>query len=208
MSVKTLRARRTVHRSPIDPAVSLTFLETPRLRLRSLRPEDASAAYLAWLNDPEVLRFRGSKAFPSTMDDLKAYLSSLKSRGDLALAMLLKENGRHIGNITLNSILWVHRSAELSMMIGAKDVWGQGYAKEAIEVLCAHAFNAVGLNRLWAESPNPAFNAAVRALGWSHEGTKRQAFLLDGRYVDIECFGLLKEAFLRQQGAGGHARAD
>ena len=208
MSVKVLRIRRGGHRSTIAPAVPLTFLTTPRLRLQTLRPDDASEDYLAWLNDPEILRFRGPKAFPSTMDDLKAYLSSLKARGDVALAMFLKDDGRHIGTITLNSILWVHRTAELSMMIGAKDVWGQGYAKEAIEALAVHAFGAMGLHRLWVESPHPAFNRAVRSLGWTHEGTKRRAFLLDGRFVDIECYGLLKDEFLRRQGAGDDARVD
>lgn len=174
---------------------ALTFLDTPRLTLRALSLEDATDTYLAWLNDPDALRFRGPKAFPSTMEDLKRYLASLGSRGDLALAIFLKEGKRHVGNITLNTILWAHRSAELSMMIGAKDVWGRGFAKEAIQAVCAHAFNAMGLNRLWAESPNPAFNAAVRALGWTPEGTKRRAFLLDGQWVDIECYGLLKDEF-------------
>jgi RimJ/RimL family protein N-acetyltransferase len=175
---------------------ALTFLETPRLTLRPLCPEDASEAYLSWLNDPEVLRFRGPKAFPSTMEDLQRYLASLSSRGDLALAIFLKEGRRHIGNITLNTILWVHRSAELSMMIGEKDVWGRKLGQEAIHAVCRHAFETMGLHRLWAESPNPAFNGAVKALGWTHEGTKRQAFLLDGALVDIECYAILRSEFV------------
>ena len=57
------------------------------------------------------------------------------------------------------------------------------------------------LHRIWAESPNPAFNSAVKALGWSHEGTKRQTFLLDGQLVDVECWGLLKHEFNAGVGA-------
>jgi ribosomal-protein-alanine N-acetyltransferase len=171
------------------------LIETARLNLRGLEPFDATEEYLRWLNDPEVLRYRGPKAFPTTMAGLVRYLERIDERGDLMLAICLKESGRHIGNITLNSILWVHRSAELSMMIGARDQWGKKYAKEAIHGVCCHGFGNMGLRRIWAESPNPAFNAAVRAVGFTHEGTKRKAFLLDGQSVDIGCWGLLKEEF-------------
>lgn len=176
-------------------AFQMSFIQTFRLVLRGLRPEDATEDYLGWLNDPEVLRFRGPKAFPSSMEGLKTYLAGVGSRGDLMLAICLRDSGHHIGNIALNSILWVHRSAELSMMIGAKDMWGKGYGKEAIHAVCHHGFHNMGLWRIWAESPNPAFNAAVRSLGWGHEGTKRQAFLLGGDLVDVECYGLLRSEF-------------
>lgn len=174
---------------------STAFIETPRLILRGLRPEDATDAYLGWLNDPDVLRYRGPKAFPSSRESLESYLVGLAGRGDLMLALCLKEDGRHIGNIALNTVLWVHRSAELSLMIGAKDAWGQGYGREAIHAVCRHGFLSMGLHRIWAESPNPAFNASVRALGWTREGTKRQAFLLDGELTDIECWAILKPEF-------------
>lgn len=181
-----------------------TFLETRRLLLAPLRAQDASEAYLGWLNDPQVLRYRGPKAFPSTMEDLQRYLGSLPARGDLALAIRLREDGRHIGNITLNSILWVHRSAELSMMIGARDVWGRKLGQEAIVAIVRHAFANMGLHRVWAESPNPAFNGAVRALGWTREGTKRQAFLVDGELRDVECWSLLRHE-LREPADPGRA---
>ena len=168
------------------------FLSTARLILSPLSTEDASPDYLAWLNDPEVLRYRAPKAFPSTRDDMTRYLASIAGRGDLVLAIRLRDGGRHVGNIALNSILWVHRTAELSLMLGAKDVWGQKLAQEAIGALVQHAFMSMGLHRVWAESPNPAFSAAVRHLGWTHEGTKRQAFFVDGGLHDVECWAILR----------------
>lgn len=173
----------------------ITPLETAELRLRALTSDDASEEYLGWLNDPDVLRYRAPRVARSTMDDVRRYIDGIAARGDLVLAIHLKATGRHIGNIALNTIVPVHGTAELSLMVGAKDVWGRGLAKEAIEVVSGHAFGAMGLRRLWAESPNPAFNAAVKRLGWTHEGTKRCAFALDGGYVDIECWGLLQDEF-------------
>lgn len=176
-------------------ALQPAFLTTERLTLRALEPADASQRYLAWLNDPDVLRFRGPKAFPSNYESLKAFIASIPGRGDLVLAITLRDNGEHIGNVALNTILWVHRSAELSIMIGEKSCWGKGYGREIIRAVTKHAFGNMGLNRIWAESPNPGFNSAVKALGWKHEGTKRQALLVDGAFVDIECWGLITAEF-------------
>ena len=167
------------------------FLSGRGVQLRPLSPADASPAYLAWLNDAEVLRWRGPKAFPTSEAQLGAWLDGLPSRGDLVLAIEIAETGRHVGNIALNTILWHHGTAELSIMIGARDVWGQGVGTAAIALVTAHAFDSMGLRRLWAESPNPAFNRTVEKLGWNREGVKRQAFFSEGKHLDIECWGLL-----------------
>jgi ribosomal-protein-alanine N-acetyltransferase len=185
-----------------EPAIEPVFLQGDRVRLRPLLPSDASDEYLAWINDPMVLRHSRRKAFPSTRADLAQFLGQLSGSGDLVLAICDARSGRHVGNIALNTIVWPFGSAEVSIMIGSKDVWGHGYGQEAIELVTGHAFRSMGLRRLWAESPNPAFNAVMEKLGWVREGVKRQAFLLDGRYVDFVCWGLLKDEY-RGNGAPG-----
>jgi RimJ/RimL family protein N-acetyltransferase len=172
-------------------AIETVFLKGKKVVLTPLGRSDATADYLAWLNDLDVLRYRAPKGFPTTMAQLETWIDSLPSRGDLVLAIRVIEDLRHVGNIALNTIVWLHRSAELSVMIGAKEVWGRGYGAEAIVLVTAHAVATMGLHRLWSESPNPAFNRAMRKLGWSHEGTKREAFFVDGGFVDFECWGLL-----------------
>ena len=139
------------------------------------------------------------------MADVHRYIESIPKRGDLVLAVCERTGGRHVGNIALNTIVPFHCSAELSIMIGARDVWGRGYGKESIALLARHGFSALGLNRIWAESPNPAFNAAVKGLGWTKEGIKRQAFRLDERFVDFECWSILSHEIRPSQ--SGDARA-
>ena len=86
---------------------------------------------------------------------------NLEEHGDLHLAICLRENDLHVGNISLNSVQWVHRHAELSIMVGDKSQWGNGIGTEAIGILTGHGFKSMGLNRIWTESPNPGFNKAV-----------------------------------------------
>jgi RimJ/RimL family protein N-acetyltransferase len=35
----------------------------------------------------------------------------------------------------------------------------------------------------------------VRTLGWTREGTKREAFLVDGQYYDLECWAILRHEY-------------
>lgn len=176
------------------------FLEGKQIVLSPLGRSDVAPEYLAWLNDAEILRWRAPKAFPTTMAQLEAWVEALPSRGDLVLAIRATDNHRHLGNIALNTIQWVHRSAELSIMIGAKDIWGRGIGTEAIALLTGHGFAAMGLHRIWSESANPAFNAAMTKLGWTSEGRKREAFLLDGIHTDFICWSVLEREW--REGCG------
>lgn len=167
------------------------FLTGRSVALRPLEPSDLDGPYPDWLNDPEVLRYRGPRAFATSRASAARYVDALSTGDDLVLAICELSEGTHVGNISLTKANWVHRHAELSIMIGDRRVWGRGFGRDAIAALSAHAFGAMNLHRIWSESPNPAFNAAVRALGWTREGTRREAFFLDGRYLDIECWSLL-----------------
>lgn len=171
------------------------FLFGKNVLLRKLTADDATFEYLEWLNDPEVLRFRGQKVYPQNLVDLRQFLEGVQSARDLFLAVCLRGDGRHIGGISLSSLHFFHRTAELSLMIGDKSRWNSGLGAEAIAVLTRHAFLTMNLHKVWSESPNPAFNAVVKKLGWAHEGTKRKLFYLDGQYVDVECFGQLRPEF-------------
>ncbi|MCW9003088.1 MAG: GNAT family N-acetyltransferase [Rhodospirillales bacterium] len=175
-------------------------LKGKNVGLRPLAMADATDDYLSWLSDPEVLNYSGRRGSTSTREQMESYIAGIAERGDVVMAVCEIATSRHIGNVTLNTIQPKHGSAELSIMIGARDVWGKGYGKEAIALLTRHGFEALGLHRIWAESPNPAFNAAVKALGWAHEGTKREAFRMDGDYVDFECWSILADEFAK--GAG------
>ncbi len=179
------------------------FVNGKNIFLRKLSMNDANENYLKWLNDPEILRYRGPKAYPSNMEDLLSFIKHAQSSKDLCLAICLKKTGKHIGGISLTSINFIHRTAELSIMIGEKSEWGKGYGTESITALSRHAFLSMNLNKLWAESPNPSLNAILKKLGWSHEGTKKEMFLIEGEYVDVEFYGLLKSEFMSSHSNDG-----
>ena len=169
----------------------MTFLENGPVRLVPLTLNHVGEHYLSWLNGPKERLYRGPKAFPAVMDDVFSYIASSRKMDCIVMAIETLVGKNHVGNISLNPINWIHGNSELSILIGSSH-HGMGYGRAAIEAVTKHAFGSMRLNRLWAESPNPAFNHIMTKLGWKHEGTKREAFLLEGEQVDIQCWGLLK----------------
>jgi len=160
--------------------------------LRKLREEDLNENYLGWINDPEVLKYRENKSYPSSMAQLRAFYDALQLKTDVHLAICTKKDNKHVGNLSLDCLQWSHHRAALNIMVGDKSVWGKGVGTEAIALLTRHAFMNMGLHHVWAESPNPGFNAVVKKLGWTQEGIKRESFFCDGSYIDMECHSILR----------------
>lgn len=175
----------------IDPI----FIEGTRISLRPLVLKDLEGDYISWLNDPEVSAFNSHHTFPYTIEAARAYINDVKDlKRDLVLAIVTKESGRHIGNISLQNIDYISRTAEYAIMIGDKEYWGKGIATEASGLILAHGFNALNLHRIYCGTSNKniAMQKTALALGFVQEGVRREAFFKSGEYVDIIEYGLLE----------------
>ena len=106
-----------------------TFLAGERARLRPLVSADVDGPYLSWFNDPEVSRLNSHHVFPYTRDEALAWVVALPKRRD-TLVLAIELDGRHVGNISLQDIHPVGRSAELAIVLD-RSVWGAGVGAEA-----------------------------------------------------------------------------
>lgn len=178
-----------------------SFLSGERLYLRALVEADASGPYVDWFNDEEVCRSNSHHILPYTLEDARAYIRhAAETRDALILAIVLRDGHCHIGNIALQQIHPVYRSAEFSIVIGDKTSWGKGYAKEAGRLICDHGFEALNLNRIacGAFDDNTAMKRLAAYLGMREEGRRRQAAYKLGRYVDVVEYGVLKHEYEEQ----------
>ena len=112
-------------------------LETERLVLRSLVPEDYQAAF-RWCGDPDVARYVVYPVY-TRAEDVKAWIESLDpdDPDDFDTGIVLKATGELIGSGGISydpdTDLWT---------IGynlRKDQWGIGYAVEMIRALLEYA---------------------------------------------------------------------
>lgn len=168
-----------------DEPVSF-FLENEAIGLRPVLESDINAKYLSWLNDPKTTHFLTFRAFPQTMDDLKAYWTAQQRKEILFLAICLP-NGQHIGNIHIGPISWIDRRADVAFILGDVSQRGKGYMTEAVELIENHCFNTLNLNRLQAgyEADNIGSKRVFEKRGWKVEGVREQFFFREGQFVDM-----------------------
>jgi [ribosomal protein S5]-alanine N-acetyltransferase len=178
--------------------ISLPFIVGERLFLRPLSESDVAGPYAKWFNDDEVCQGNSHHVFPYTAEAALAYVRETRNnRNALILAIVLKDDDAHIGNISLQEIHWIYRSAEFAIVIGEKQRWGKGFSIEAGRLLCDHGFRTMNLNRIYCGTfeDNVAMRRLALALGMKEEGRRRQAVFKRGRYVDMIEYGALKSDY-------------
>jgi len=101
-----------------------------------------------------------------------------------------------IGTIKLH-INWVHRHADIGIMIGDKTGWGKGYASEAIGLVKDYAFNILNLHKLWAGiyENNEASHRAFEKNGFKPEGILKEHRFCNGEYINQYIMGVLNKSY-------------
>jgi len=171
------------------------FLEGERIYLRPFTESDISI-WFDWFNDSLITEYMNKGAFPNTKLAQEEYLNFLsKSKNDLQLAVILKENDSLIGIVGIHKIDWIHRHGDVSILIGDKSQWGKGIATEAVSLIIKHAFEKLNLRKLTAGvwSSNVSSRKCFEKNGFKLEGTLREQFFYKGSYVDEYRMGLLRK---------------
>jgi RimJ/RimL family protein N-acetyltransferase len=150
----------------------LKILETNRLIVRRLSPEDAEFI-LQLLNEPSWLRFIGDKGV-RTIADARAYILNgpveMYSRLGFGLYLVeLKEEGFPIGMCGL-----IKRDSLEDVDIGfafLPQYWRRGYAYEAAAAVVAYGESVLGLKRIVAitSADNDSSAKLLEKLGFRFE---------------------------------------
>jgi ribosomal-protein-alanine N-acetyltransferase len=126
-------------------------IETERLVLRSLTPEDCGLQYVAWLNDTNVNAYLETRWEAQTQESVVAFVNSMnESEHSLLLGLFVNDGRVHIGNIKLGPTNARHRFADLSYFIGNRAYEGKGLATEAVTALKVYALGTAGLKSVQA----------------------------------------------------------
>ena len=126
------------------------ILETKRLILRPFEDSDAESIY-EYAKNPNVGPIAGWPVHTSIENSLEIIKNVLAVTETYAVC--LKEDNRAIGSIGLmigsaSNLDLSDDEAEIGYWIG-EPFWGQGLIPEAINSLIKHAFDNLGLRRLW-----------------------------------------------------------
>lgn len=177
---------------------NIVFLKGERIHLRSLSEQDLNNEYLQWLNDEEVCQFNSHAVFPNTEGKMRSYFAGLQNQQNtVVLAIVHIESKKHIGNISLQNINWVSRNAEFAILLGMKEYWGKGLAKEAMTLIIDYGFTRLNLHRIYCGTfeENIAMRKLAITLKMKEEGIRREAIFKNGTYHNIYEYGVLHNEY-------------
>jgi [ribosomal protein S5]-alanine N-acetyltransferase len=188
-------------------------LETERLLLRELRPDDFDAVH-AYGSDPEVVEF--VPWGPNTEQETRDFINNTVAdqsedpRVDWVYAIVPRDEGRVIdgsrthdhGRLVGTVGLYLRPSDPGQAMLGyalAPEAWGRGYATEASRTMITFAFDVLDLRRVWAAC-DPDNTGSIRVLekaGLALEGRLRGDTIIRGRVRDTLVWGILRDEWRR-----------
>jgi ribosomal-protein-alanine N-acetyltransferase len=176
-----------------DSAICGRFLEGGRIYLRNVNLGDVNGSYYRWMNDPEITQYLETRFLPRSMNNIRAFVESMEGNSDeIFLAICLTKDDRHIGNIKLGPINWIHRFADISLLIGERDCWGRGLGAEAIGLVVGFAFGVLNIHKLKAScyADNVGSMKAFEKNGFEREGALVRQWFSGGRWVDEILLGV------------------
>lgn len=157
--------------------------------------EEQKSLYYSWMDDENVTKHNSHGLFAKNKVDVEDWLLNCNSQSCCTWALMYAT--LWVGTISLQNINWVNRSAEVALYIGETRFWGKGVATKMIEKVLLHAFRRLGLHRVWSgtASGNIGMNRVFGKLNFRNEGVFKDGMWVDGKYHDINCWGILSNEF-------------
>jgi len=164
--------------------------------VRPLAEEDLDGAYPKWFENQDVCRYNSHGKFFKTKAYFKKYLDDINKEDRVVWAICHATDG-HIGNVSLQEISLINRTAEFAILLGEKRHWRKGLGLSASRRILEHGFNQLNLERIYCgmAATNEGMKKLALAMGMSLEGTRRQHLFLDGSRVDMLEYGILQSEF-------------
>lgn len=161
------------------------MIKGKRLTLRAIEREDLPR-YVAWMNDPEVTHHLLTYPPLNLEDETEWYENQRKDDTSLNLAIVITGEKLHIGSVSLMHLNRQDQNAELGILIGDKTQWGQGYGREAIELLVHYGFTELNLHRIYlrVDASHAAGIRCYQKCGFVEEGRLREAVFHHGYFED------------------------
>lgn len=183
------------------------LIETPRFMLRL--PQDIDLPDLYAIHSVDIVNRYLPYVTWTAMEDARAWLerarTRLQAQQGIQFVIVDKAREQVIGGAVVFGFDFDSGLAEIGYAIG-QPYWGRGYMREILQGLIRFGFEALGLRRLEAQVDvrNTGSHHLLLAVGFEHEGMRRQNCTMKGEIKDSNVYGLLKNEW---QGASPQTSA-
>ncbi|MSP13999.1 MAG: N-acetyltransferase [Chloroflexi bacterium] len=184
------------------PPVERNLFRGKLVRLAAPSAADGEA-FARWSQDPEYLRHLDTDfAQPFSGENWgdRERAPGGESRSFTFRLRSIKDDTL-IGFVALHSIEWNNQSTLMAIGIGDPTYRGQGYGRDALQLILNYAFNELNLHRVGLDvnANNQVAIRAYESVGFRHEGAMRQALMRDGQRWDRLIMGILRPQWLETQ---------
>lgn len=161
-------------------------LETPRLRLEPFGEHHLTERYVAWLADPEVVRWSEQRHTRHTLESCRAYWRSFEGTPNLFYAIVARDQQLgHLGNLNVY-VNTRHGVADIGIVVGERAAWGNGYGREAWEAAMRYLLSS-GIRKVTGGcvADNKAMVKIMQSVGMREDGRRSRQYVYDGNEVDV-----------------------
>lgn len=167
------------------------------IRLRAMEPEDLEVMY-AMENDSQTWDITNFSV-PYSKFVLKQYIenSQCDMFADRQLRMVIVrcEDEAVVGTIDITDFAPMHARGEIGIAV-RKEYQGNGYAKEALKLICDYAFGFLYLKQLIVHvtSDNEKSIQLFKSCGFEQCGLLKEWWRVGGSYKDVVLMQRLRSA--------------
>ncbi|MEN6371384.1 MAG: GNAT family protein [Armatimonadota bacterium] len=172
-----------------------------KVYLRQIKREDLIHIH-KWVNDPEISGLIGQVGTMSPEQVNEWFTKVEADNSRVWFVVVLKRNDRVIGEAGLLRMFDEWRTTDLTMIIGEKDAWDQGYGTEAITLLLHYAFRNLCFHRvaIGVVGFNERALHFYKKVGFKEEGLQRDGYYYNHRYYDFVMMSILDSEYRELDG--------
>jgi len=161
-------------------------LQGKKVKLRPFAESDIVETYIAWLNDPDVVRFSNQRFRKHNRESCLRYLASFDGTENLFISVHCLSDDRPVGTMTAY-ISSHHGTVDVGILIGDKAVWGSGYGQDAWNTLTNWLLGRDDIRKLTAGTLacNHGMIKLMERSGMHREATRKKQEIISQQAEDI-----------------------
>ncbi|MCX6760752.1 MAG: GNAT family protein [Candidatus Nealsonbacteria bacterium] len=178
-----------------------TYIKSKKIGLRKLKSSDASFISNSAKNK-DVTRYTHIIQQPFNLVRAKKFIKKtqqdIKEKMAYEFGIELREKKELIGTINFLNINKKNKNSEIGIWI-SKEYWGQGLAKEALNLMLKFGFEKLKLERIQARvlHRNILAQNLFKKLGFKLEGKLRRKTYFKNKWYDDLVYGILRKEYLK-----------
>lgn len=172
-----------------------SYLSNDRVFLRAVEPEDLEVLY-RMENDPAFWDI-SSFTVPYSRYVLKQYIENsandVYADKQIRLMIVRQADGVILGTIDVTDFVPLHSRGAVGVAL-IKEYRGNGYAKDALSLLCDYVFDFLRMKQLYAHIPvdNEPSQALFASCGFQTCGVLKEWLRISDGYKDVVMMQLVR----------------